>query len=463
LDKAVSDKLGKTEKAVNSEKLDGLDSLMFARSYSEANNDIVPREILNNSSHKQSYIGTISYATEVGLPCTYSKIIYMSHNTNGYGTQIAIPYDGGNYYGIYYRNATGTNWGAWIEMLDTRDRNTILTNDANNCLDSGKAYYCSYMNTKNLPLGDNTDDGIIIPYMHIREQWGFQIYMTWHGTAIYWRKVFGGNWDRWYCIGGGSWNQEVIKDSEQVGKYLRWNHYGKNHVIFDASKGIRPDGQPCNNSAPDNLWTPTYPYLMGFNGHSTYGIKVNGANWADSANSVQGFQFRNNNGILEVLVNGVWLSVGGVNYNNVRGADFKSVVIQEIGGKKHIRYEASPNETKTIIDIQRPCKLQKISYSTSTVGQYYANEAVFVNSVAIIKYLNVYIDDVFKMRIDLFQNNIFVNGIMYSMKNYNNEEINYLKDLEARRRFKIDAFFEGLSDGNYKPYQEIPMRFLVND
>ena len=154
--------------------------------------------------------------------------------------------------------------------------------------------------------------------MHSKEQFGFQIYMTWNSNAIYWRRKHFGNWSRWYCIGGGSWNQELIKDSEQVGKYLRWNKYGQNHVIFDASSGARPDGQACNNSEPDNLWTPTYPYLMGFNGHSTYGIKVNGANWADSANSVQGFPFRNNNGKLEVLVGGEWLSVGAKQYTVTR-------------------------------------------------------------------------------------------------------------------------------------------------
>ena len=317
LDKKIDLKLGKTEKAIDSEKLDGLDSLMFARSYSACNNDIIPRELLKNASHNQSYIGMIDYGLEVGLSCAHSKIIYMSHNTDGYGTQIAIPYESGNYHGVFYRNATGTNWGAWIELIDTRDRNTIVTTDANTCMDSGKAYYCVWNKTSNLPLG-TVDDGIIIPYMHIKGQFGFQIYMTWNSTAIYWRKLHSGNWDRWYCIGGGSWNQEVIKDSEQVGKYLRWGKYGQNHVIFDASKGVRPDGQACSSDNPAVWWQNTYPYLMGFNGTTTYGVKVNMAQWADGAGSIHGFQFRNNNGRLEVLINGVWLSVGGRQYTVTR-------------------------------------------------------------------------------------------------------------------------------------------------
>ncbi|MGP1598978.1 pyocin knob domain-containing protein, partial [Peptoanaerobacter stomatis] len=216
LDNAVSDKLGKTEKAVDSDKLNGLNFLQFARSYSLSNGETIPRDVLRTTNIANAYIGMINYGTEDGLPCPHSKIIYMPHNTDGYGSQIAIPYESGNYHGVFYRNATGGNWGAWIELLDTRDRNTILTNDANTCFETGKAYYCVYQQTKNLPLGDNTDDGIIIPYMHIKGQYGFQIYMTWNGASIWWRRVINGNWDGWRCIGGGSWNQEILKDSSQV-------------------------------------------------------------------------------------------------------------------------------------------------------------------------------------------------------------------------------------------------------
>jgi len=77
LDEEVNKKLEKTEKAADSEKLDGLDSLMFARSYSFANDDFIPKEILNNPAHLQSYIGCINYGTEVGLPDSYSKIIFL--------------------------------------------------------------------------------------------------------------------------------------------------------------------------------------------------------------------------------------------------------------------------------------------------------------------------------------------------------------------------------------------------
>ncbi|EHL19772.1 hypothetical protein HMPREF9628_01288 [Peptoanaerobacter stomatis] len=318
LDNAVSDKLGKTEKALDSEKLNGLNMLQFSRSYSLSNGETIPRDVLRTTNIANAYIGMINYGTEDGLPCPHSKIIYMPHNTDGYGTQIAIPYESGNYHGVFYRNATGGNWGAWIELLDTRDRNTILTNDANTCFETGKAYYCVYQQTKNLPLGDNIDDGIIIPYMYIKGQYGFQIYMTWNGASIWWRRVINGNWDGWRCIGGGSWNQEILKDSSQVMRWFRWNHYGTNHVIFDASQGLTPDGKSCNNANPDIGWSATYPTLMGFNGVNTYGLRVDCARWSDGAGSVQGFPFRNNNGKLEVLVGGEWLQVGGRQYTVTR-------------------------------------------------------------------------------------------------------------------------------------------------
>lgn len=114
----------------------------------------------------------------------------------------------------------------------------------------------------------------------------------------------------------------VIANDLGVATLLRWKHYGQNHVIFDASNSTTPSGRPCNRITPEQGWdTANCPTLMGWNGHSTYGVKVSNAGWADGAHnsmSVQGFQFRNQNGNLEVLVNGVWLSVGAKQYTVIR-------------------------------------------------------------------------------------------------------------------------------------------------
>lgn len=397
LDEEVNKKLEKTEKAADSEKLDGLDSLMFARSYSFANDDFIPKEILNNPAHLQSYIGCINYGTEVGLPDSYSKIIFLPNNVDGYGTQIAIPYGSGKVYGIYYRNAVGKTWSAWLELLDTRERNNGLVgvvapnNDANNCQETGKVYYCIWNQTAHLPFGTR-DDGIIIPYMHIKGQFGFQIYMTWNGTSIWWRKIHSGNWSKWHCIGGGSWNQEIQKDSDQVVKYQRWANYGQNHVIFDASKGVRPDGQACDRTNAQNQWTATYPTLMGFNGQYTYGLRTDSARNADC---VAGFQFRNNNGILEVLINGVWMAVGGQIYNRILtttgGGIYNSTIIKPFGEARNgIQNEYQEGQEVVIIDWRKPSKILNCGISNMNVGSNmgYGYQGIRLASI------KVYYDDV---------------------------------------------------------------------
>jgi hypothetical protein len=67
---------------------------------------------------------------------------------------------------------------------------------------------------------------------------------------------------------------------------LAWKNYGNNHVIFDASNSTSPSGGAVNNTNATNAWTGTYPTLMGWNGSGTYGVRVDSARVADSADSV---------------------------------------------------------------------------------------------------------------------------------------------------------------------------------
>lgn len=71
-----------------------------------------------------------------------------------------------------------------------------------------------------------------------------------------------------------------------VGKLLRWKNYGNGHVIFDASAGTSPSGSAIDQTDAANGWTSGYPTLMGWNGTSTYGVRVDRAKLADNANSV---------------------------------------------------------------------------------------------------------------------------------------------------------------------------------
>jgi hypothetical protein len=67
---------------------------------------------------------------------------------------------------------------------------------------------------------------------------------------------------------------------------LAWKNYGNSHTIFDASASTAPNGSAVNNANPTNAWTGTYPTLMGWNGSTTYGVRVDSARVADSASSI---------------------------------------------------------------------------------------------------------------------------------------------------------------------------------
>jgi len=63
---------------------------------------------------------------------------------------------------------------------------------------------------------------------------------------------------------------------------MAWKEYGNAHVIFDASDSTTPSGGACNNTNAAVAWSSTYPTLMGWNGSSTYGVRVDSARISDS-------------------------------------------------------------------------------------------------------------------------------------------------------------------------------------
>jgi hypothetical protein len=63
---------------------------------------------------------------------------------------------------------------------------------------------------------------------------------------------------------------------------LAWKNYNNSHTIFDASAGTSPDGGAVNNTNAAIAWSGSYPTLMGWNGSSTYGVRVDSARVSDS-------------------------------------------------------------------------------------------------------------------------------------------------------------------------------------
>ncbi len=66
---------------------------------------------------------------------------------------------------------------------------------------------------------------------------------------------------------------------------LGWKSYGLGHTVFDASAGTSPSGTAINATNSNAPWAVTHPTLMGWNGTSTYGVRVDSARQADYSNA----------------------------------------------------------------------------------------------------------------------------------------------------------------------------------
>lgn len=62
---------------------------------------------------------------------------------------------------------------------------------------------------------------------------------------------------------------------------LAWPAYGNEHTIHDFSSGTAPNGVAKNNVNSEVPWSTNYPTLMGWNGSSTYGVRVDSSRVSD--------------------------------------------------------------------------------------------------------------------------------------------------------------------------------------
>ena len=75
---------------------------------------------------------------------------------------------------------------------------------------------------------------------------------------------------------------------------LSWNNFGNNHTIFDASQGVTPSGTACDRTNSDVGWSSNLPTLMGWNGTSTHGVRVDSAKYAGTASYAENSGWSNN-------------------------------------------------------------------------------------------------------------------------------------------------------------------------
>ena len=101
-------------------------------------------------------------------------------------------------------------------------------------------------------------------------------------TATTFSGSLSGNANTSTTFSTGRTNYKGVTDAAVIGQMM-WKNYGNNHTIFDASSGTSPQGNVISNTNSINAWTAAYPTLMGWNGSSTYGVRVDSARIADSA------------------------------------------------------------------------------------------------------------------------------------------------------------------------------------
>ena len=78
-----------------------------------------------------------------------------------------------------------------------------------------------------------------------------------------------------------SWSSAPGTDLGVV-ETLRWRNYGTGHVITDVSSTGSPSGTTVDRVNAAIPWAAGYPTLMGWNGSSTYGVRVDSARTADT-------------------------------------------------------------------------------------------------------------------------------------------------------------------------------------
>ena len=119
---------------------------------------------------------------------------------------------------------------------------------------------------------------------------------------------------------------------------LAWKNYNNSHVIFDASASTNPSGGGCSNTNSTAAWTATYPTLMGWNGSTTYGVRVDSARISDSTSGSAG----------SVDFNNITNKTGGTGTYQTSG-DFRAPIFYD---SNDTNYYVDPNGLSRIYRLQ---------------------------------------------------------------------------------------------------------------
>ncbi len=144
----------------------------------------------------------------------------------------------------------------------------------------------------------------------------------------------------------GRTNYKGVTDNAVIGQMM-WKNYGNNHTIFDASASTSPTGVSKNNTNPDAPWSATYPTLMGYNGSSTYGVRVDSSRYADqlkTARTIAGVSF---NGTANISLNNNAIT-NGASYLTTSGKAADANLLDGLNSTSFLRSDATDYQNNTI-------------------------------------------------------------------------------------------------------------------
>lgn len=213
-----------------------------------------------------SYAGVMTFAPWSGTAastggCSY-QMAYGSTVQNGGTPQLRI------------RNGIDSTWNAWYDVWTSANApmsvaaspNTIVFRDASGYIQGG-----TYM-----LMSDEGVNGLAGTVSSIICKRGDNYYRSTSAQSV---KNFLG------VTGADVYSVRTNTDSfVGVCREMAWRNYGNSHTIFDASNGLSPSGSAVNNTNSANPWSATFPTLMGWNGASTYGVRVDVSRTADTLN-----------------------------------------------------------------------------------------------------------------------------------------------------------------------------------
>ncbi|MEJ7804294.1 MAG: tail fiber domain-containing protein [Telluria sp.] len=197
-------------------------------------------------------------------------------NTDGnYAAQFSLTYAGELNFKVRTQNSdvAGGPWNPWREMWHTGNlaapsvpasANTLVQRTVNGYIEGSYLH----MTEEGLNGQPGTVTGIICKrgdhYYRITNAASVKAYLQISGQDVY--SV-----------------RENMASYVGVSREMAWKHYGTSHTIIDASAATSPAGGAIDRANAANRWVATFPTLVGWNGSSTYGVRVDSCRAADNA------------------------------------------------------------------------------------------------------------------------------------------------------------------------------------